>query len=204
MDTIEANPADKGTSQTPANNEEIKEETYTKAQHTEAILRETAKVKAAEVKKREKLEAELAEMKKATLPDPEKVKLEIAERDKKISEAEAKLASYEAREKKRAALDAAKLTLPADITIQDLLDMMPGNDDDAIAGYVQKFKKMFPESRGLGTQTTQGTTQGTVSLSDQIRAMETKMLLLETPMLEKEKLAREVIKLKGRLAKGET
>ena len=177
MDTTTEQPQaqDKGISQTPADKEEIKEETYTKSQHTEAMLRETAKVKAAEAKKREKLEAELEALKRKDLPDPEKVKLELSEKDKKISEAEAKLASLEAREKKRNALDAAKLTLPADITLQDLLDMMPGNDDEAIEGYVQKFKKMFPASKGLGTSTTTGDKTTAPSIDDEISALHARL-----------------------------
>ena len=193
------------TTQTPGKTEETeKEETFTKAQLTDLIQREVGKVTAKHAKKMEALQAELEAEKRKALPDPEKFKADIAAKDKALAESAARLAAYESRDKKRSALDEAKLSLPDGITFTDILDMMPGNSDEEIAGYVEKFKKMFPESRSLGTSTTQGTRQSSVSLVDQIRKLETDMLKLETPPLEKERIAKEVIKLKGKLSRGET
>ena len=192
---------------TPGQDEgtEPKEETYTKAQFTELIQKEIAKVTAKNSKKLEALQAELEAERRKSLPDPEKIKLEIEERDKKLAESTAKIAALEASILKQKALSDANLALPEGVTLTELLDMMPGNSEEEISGYIERFKKMFPASRGLGTSTTLGASTGkSTPIVDQIRRLEMDMLKLETPLLEKEKMAKEVIRLKGKLAKGET
>lgn len=165
-------PPTEGTGQTPAPIEETKEETYSKAQLTDLITKEIGKVTAKHSKKLEALQAELEAERRKALPDPEKVKAELADKEKLILDATNKLLAYESKEKKRAALEGAKLSLPDDITTNDLLDMMPGNEDEAIAGYVAKFKKMFPASKGLGTSTTTGGAGKAISIDDQIAEAE--------------------------------
>jgi hypothetical protein len=163
------------TSQTVGSESADKEETYTKAQLTELIQKEIGKNTAKHSKKIDALQAELEAERKKSLPDPEKVKLDLQQKEDAIKQATAKIEALEARDRKRAALDAAKLTLPADITLQDLLDMMPANDDEAIEGYIQKFKKMFPASKGLGTSTTTGDNTAAPSLDDEIAALTAKV-----------------------------
>jgi len=160
------------TSHTPANTEETTEEKYSKQQLTDLITKEIGKVTAKHSKKIEALQAELEAERRKALPDPEKVKAELADKEKLIQEATNKLLAYESKEKKRAALEGAKLTLPNDVSMNDLLDMMGGNDDEAIAGYVEKFKKMFPVSKGLGTATTTGGAGKAISIDDQIAEAE--------------------------------
>jgi len=174
MPTEETTPA-KETSQTPANEEETteqKEETFTKAQLTEMLQKEIGKITAKNAKKLEAIQAELEAERRKALPDPEKIKAELADKDSKIKAYEDRLAAIEFTQKKRDALDAAKLTLPDDITTNDLLDMMPGNDDDAIAGYILRFKKMFPAQKALGTSTVTGKEQKLPDINDQIVAAE--------------------------------
>jgi len=192
------------TSQTPAESEESKEEVYTKAQLTELIQKEIGKVTAKHSKKIEVLQAELDAEKKKSLPDPEKTKLEIEERDKKIAERDAKLAALESKEKKRAALDAAKLTLPTDVSVNDLLDMMLGNDDESIAASIEKFKKMFPVSQSLGTQTTTGSSGQTKPSTPKEREAMIQAKINDPKTLDQEKLAlgRELLQIQNELMRG--
>lgn len=161
--------SDDGKSQTAGSEGAGQEETYTKAQLTEIISKEVGKVTAKHAKKIDALQIELEAERRKSLPDPEKVKAEMADRDKQIAEANAKLAAFEAKEKKRAALDAAKLTLPKDVSLTDLLDMMPDNTDEGIASSVARFQKMFPESKGLGTGTQTGQQTKSPDIDEQIK-----------------------------------
>jgi hypothetical protein len=194
-----------GNTPAPNNGDVPKEETYTKAQLTELIQKEIGKVTAKHSKKEADLQAALDAEKKKSLPDPEKVKLEIAERDKKIAEAETKLANFEALGKKRDALDGAKLTLPADVTISDLLGMMPGNSDEEITAYVEKFKKMFPASVGVGTPTNTGNNQEKPkSLRDQLADLNNKLADPKISDREKRVFASQIITLNRKIMMGET
>jgi len=123
----------------------------------------------------------------------------LQERD----EAHKKLASLESKEKKRAALEGAKLTLPNDVSMNDLLDMMGGNDDEAIAGYVEKFKKMFPASKGLGTATTTGGAPAKPkTVVDQIADIQDKINDPKTTSHEKLTFGRQLVSLNNELMRG--
>jgi hypothetical protein len=146
-----------GTGQTAGSDgaDQTKEETYTKAQLTELMQKEIGKVTAKHSKKLSEIQAELDTERKKSLPDPEKIKLTLEEKDGKIKELSEKLSSIEVRQKKHDALEAAKLNLPENVTLTDLLELMPGSEED-IPAHLERFKKMFPARSGLGTATTTG------------------------------------------------
>jgi hypothetical protein len=103
------------------------------------------KTKAAEF---EKLQAE-------KLSETEKAAKKLIDLEKRIAEKEAQIAARDLRDKKRSALEAAKLGLPDGTAISDILDMFPGAEDD-IPAQIEKFQKLFPARQGLGSSTTLG------------------------------------------------
>ena len=149
---------------------ETQEEKYSKDELTAKVKKEMDKLTAKHSKQMEALQAELDAERKKNLPDPEKIKLEIEERDKKLAESTAKIAALEASILKQKALSDANLALPEGVTLTELLDMMPGNSEEEITGYIERFKKMFPASKGLGTSTSQGGISKPPTMNEQLAA----------------------------------
>ena len=97
----------------------------------------------------------LAELELATKTKEEQALARVAELEAKMAESTLIAAKAELLLKKRNAIDAAKLSLPAGVSVQDVLDMIPGDTDEAIEQSVAKIKLFFPEpkAQGRGTQT---------------------------------------------------
>ena len=196
-------PPAEGTGQTPAPTEETTEEKYSKQQLTDLITKEIGKVTAKHSKKIEALQAELEAERRKALPDPEKVKAELADKEKLIQEATNKLLAYESKEKKRAALDAAKLSLPENITYDHLLKLMPGNSDEEIAEYIEIFKMSYPKSQSLGTSTTTGGASAKPkTVIEQIADIQDKINDPKTTSHEKLTFGRQLVSLNNELMRG--
>jgi hypothetical protein len=146
-----------GTSQTAGSKDadQTKEEKYSKDQLTEQIKAEVGKVVKKHSKEMDALRLELETERKKSLPDPEKVKLEMGNLAKERDEFKSKFEGLNLKIVKREALEAAKLALPKDVTLTDLLELMPGSEED-IPAHLARFKKIFPAREGLGTSTTIG------------------------------------------------
>jgi hypothetical protein len=146
-------PPAEGIEQTPAlESGEQKEEIFTKAQHTETLLKEIAKVKAAEAKKREKVEAELESERRKSLPDPEKVKAEMADRDRAIADKDKELSGVKLENAKLRALMKAGVD-PA--KADSLLKRVVGNTPEEIEADVAELQTL-----GLLQSKTPGDAQG--------------------------------------------
>lgn len=142
--------------------------------------------------------SKLEELEKAKLSEEEKKKLDLEKLQKKIDEKESELQNLLLREKKRTAIDNAKLTLPKDITPQDLIEMIPGSSDDDISAAISKFKKMFPENKSLGgpSQTPQKQSQKPPDLAEQIVILEKKTMNPAISQFERDQLETKLLGLK--------
>lgn len=154
--------------------------------------------------------AKLDEIEAAKKTDEEKALAKLKELEDKIAEKEAAILKAELREKKRSALDSAGLNLPSDVSISELLDMMPGGEDD-IEDYIAKFKRMFPASApeptkptGLGTSTKTGEPAQKKSLADELRDVTAKLTDPKTTRNERDALIDRSNQLQRRISKGET
>ncbi len=116
--------------------------------------------------------AEYEKLQAEKLTEAEKQAKRLSELEKTIADKEAAIAARDLKDKKRTALEAAGLRLPEGTTLSDLLDMMPGSNEDEIAAAVSKFQKMFPASKGLGTGTQTGGQTKPTDIDEQIAAAE--------------------------------
>jgi hypothetical protein len=114
------------------------------------ITKEVGKVTAKFKTQLEQKDTELQKLKNANLPDEEKIKAAQKEKDDLIQAQADKIASFEAKDKKIAAIEKAKLVLPKDVSISDLLILMPENDDETIAAKIAIFKKTYVAAKGVG------------------------------------------------------
>ena len=153
--------------------------------------------------------AKLDALEAAKKTDEEKALARLKELEATIAEKEAAIKKADLREKKRSALDAAKLTLPKDVSLSDLLDMMPGGEDD-IETYVSKFSKMFPApvppepSKSVGTPTKSGDPVQSKSLRDELNEITAKLADPKTPRRERDALIDQSNRLQRKIQKGET
>ena len=112
------------------------DETYTKAQLSEMILKEVGKVTAKHAKKYDALAAELEAEKRKHLPDPEKVKAELADKDKAISQKDMELIGARLEATKLRAL--MKAGAPAD-KVDALLKRVVGSTPEEIEADVAEL-----------------------------------------------------------------
>lgn len=138
----------------------------------------------------------LDEIENAKKSDEEKALAKLKALEDTIAEKEKAIQKAELKEKKRSAIEAAKLTLPKDVTISDLLDMMPGEEDD-IETAILRFKKMFPESKsqGTGTQVAESPGSGKKTLDDEMAEIRLKLKDAALSMPDKEILAKKLLSL---------
>lgn len=138
----------------------------------------------------------LDEIENAKKSDEEKALAKLKALEDTIAEKEKAIQKAELKEKKRSAIEAAKLTLPKDVTISDLLDMMPGEEDD-IETAILRFKKMFPESKsqGMGTQVPEVPGSGKKTLDDEMAEIRLKLKDAALSMPDKEILAKKLLSL---------
>lgn len=149
--------------------------------------------------------AKLDELELAKLSEDEKAKKRLADLNKRIADKEKEFAEKERelvlanlKDKKRSALDAAKLNLPKDVTISELLDMMPGESDEDIENAVSRFKKMFPEPKSLATGTQSGGTQqaATPDVQEQIATLTARAMDPKTSQAERSAINNKILSLK--------
>jgi len=138
----------------------------------------------------------LDEIENAKKSDEEKALAKLRALEDTIAEKEKAIQKAELKEKKRSAIEAAKLALPKDVTISDLLDMMPGEEDD-IETAILRFKKMFPESKsqGTGTQITDTPGTGKKTVDDEMAEIRLKLKDAALSMNDKEVLAKKLLSL---------
>lgn len=142
--------------------------------------------------------AKLDELENAKKTDEEKALAKLKALDDKIAEKEAAIVRAERKEKKRAAIDLAKLTLPKDITPSDLLEMMPGDSDEEIEAAILRFRKMFPEpepSKAIGGGSQQPPAKPP-ELKDRIAALTAQAIDPKTPPIERSRIQRDILALK--------
>ena len=139
----------------------------------------------------------LDEIENAKKSDEEKALAKLKQLEDTIAEKEKAILKAEIKEKKRAAIETAKLSLPKDITPTDLLDMIPGESDEDIEAAILKFKKMFPESKsqGIGTQVADAPGSGKKTTDDEMAEIRLKLKDAALSMHDKELLAKKLLSL---------
>lgn len=195
----------------PTATEPVKDKTFTQAELDQLIKDrlERERKKYAGFDDLKAKAAKLDEIEAAKKTDEEKALAKLKELQDKIAEKEAAILKAELREKKRSALDQAGLTLPKDVSISDLLDMMPGGEDD-IESYINKFKRMFPASttepkpQGLGTQTKNGEPAQKKSLVDELAEVTAKLTDPKTARNERDALIDRSNQIQRKIQRGET
>jgi len=139
----------------------------------------------------------LDEIENAKKSDEEKALAKLKALEETIAEKEKAILKAEIKEKKRQAIETAKLSLPKDITPTDLLDMIPGESDEDIEAAILKFKKMFPESKsqGTGTQIADTPGSGKKTIDDEMVEVQAKLKDAALSTHDKELLARKLLSL---------
>jgi hypothetical protein len=189
-----------GTEQTPAQSAETtnaEEETVTlkKSELTSKISHEVGKALRKSSKDIEALQNKVKEYEEKGLSDADKVLKDLEDTKKAKADLEAQIVARDLKEKKRAALEKANLGLPDGVGLSDVLDMMPGGEDD-IEEQIKKFQKLWPAKKSLGT----GTQNGTQNIKDkpvteQVSDLVAKMRDPKVPSREKQKISEQIISL---------
>ncbi len=144
--------------------------------------------------------AKLEEIERNKLSDEEKKKADLKALQDQIDAKQAELTKTLLREKKRSALDAAKLALQKDVTLNDLLDMMPGGEDD-IEASILRFKKIFPEpepSKAIGGGSQTPPAAKPPDLKEQIATLEAQARDPKTDPQTRDQLNTQILGLKMR------
>jgi hypothetical protein len=202
-DNSEQTPAQKEeTEQTSAQTEktEQEEETITlkKSELTSKISHEVGKALKKSSKELEALQAEIKSYKDKGLSDADKVLKDLEDTKKAKADLEAQIEARDLRETKRSALEKANLGLPDGVGLSDVLDMMPGGEDD-IEEQIKKFQKLWPAKKSLGTGTQNGSQSGKEpTIEEQIAALNAKQFDSKTTPKEKIKIGEQLVSLQNR------
>ena len=142
----------------------------------------------------------LDEIESANKTNEEKALAKLKALEDKIAESEKAVQAAELREKKRSALETAKLGIPKDVTLSEMLDMIPGESEEAIESAIMHLKKLFPEkqSAGMGTQTVEVPNAGKKTIDQRLAEIQVQVRDRTIDNRAREELAREMLKLTNR------
>ena len=143
--------------------------------------------------------SKLDEIEMANKSKEEQALAKLLALEAKIAESEKMVRAAEIKERKRAALENAKLGIPKDVALSEMLDMIPGETEEAIESAIMRLKKLFPENKaqGIGTQTT---VEAKAPKTVESRMAEIQIQLKDRALdyRTKENLAREMLSLSNR------
>jgi hypothetical protein len=149
--------------------------------------------------------AKLDEIEMASKTNEERALAKLKDLETKLAEQERAVRAADTKEKKRAALESANLGIPKDVTLTELLDMIPGETDEAIESAITRLKKLFPVSKaqGIGTQVTETPNAGKKTIA--MRLAEIRVQLKDRTLDNhgRDVLAKEMITLTNRQMRGE-
>lgn len=149
--------------------------------------------------------AKLDEIELATKTNEEKALIRLKELEEKLAAKEQAVKQADLREKKRAAIESAGLGLPKDVSVSELMDMIPGESEEAIEAAIGKFKKLFPQSKaqGMGTQTVEAPNAGKKTIDMRLSELQIKLRDRTLDNRTREDLAKEMLSLTNRKMRGE-
>lgn len=148
--------------------------------------------------------AKLDEIEMASKTKEEQALAKLQALEAKLAEQENKIKQADLKDKKWKALESAKLGIPKDVTLNELLDMMPGESDEDIDAAIGRFKKLFPVSKaqGVGTQVSEMPVAGKKTIEEEIASINAAMRKPGVSQREKEEMTRQVIKLSNMKMRG--
>lgn len=149
--------------------------------------------------------AKLDEIEMANKSKEEQALAKLQALEAKIAESQKAVQAAELKEKKRAALESAKLGIPKDVTVSELLDMIPGETEEAIDSAITRLKKLFPASKaqGVGTQSAEIPVPAVKSIPQQLAELGAQLKDRTLDNRSREELARQMLRLTNRQMRGE-
>lgn len=169
----------------------------------ERLDRERKKYSDYEELKQAKSKLDEIEMASKTREEQAIAKLQALEA--KLADQEAKIKAADIRDKKYTALESAGLNLPRDVSISDLMEMIPGQSEEEIETAIGKFKKLFPasKSQGMGTQVVEAPTPTVKTIDMRLAELGAALKNRSLDNRTKDDLAREMLHLTNKKMRGE-
>jgi hypothetical protein len=142
----------------------------------------------------------LDEIELANKTNEEKALIRLKELEDKLAAKEQAIKQADLREKKRTAIECAGLGLPKDVSVSDLMDMIPGESDEAIEAAIGKFKKLFPinKAQGMGTQVIETPNVGKKTIDMRLAELQFQLKDRSLDNRSREDLAREMLSLNNK------